>query len=140
MIDGVQLNDPSTISNDFDLRLISTSSIEKIEIVKGASSVLYGSGAATAVISITTKKVSEKNISASFISTLGTNRAANDTDNDLAVITNSVNVSGTFHKFFYKLAFSNRFANGLSAVSAPEGSAKFEEDIFNRFNTQADLG
>ncbi len=140
MIDGVQLNDPSTISNDFDLRLVSTSSIEKIEIVKGASSVLYGSGAATAVISITTKKVSEKNISASFISTLGTNRAANDTDNDLAVITNSVNVSGTLHKFFYKLAFSNRFASGLSAVSAPEGSAKFEEDIFNRFNTQVDLG
>ncbi len=140
MVDGVQLNDPSSISNDFDLRLISASSIEKIEIIKGASSVLYGSGAATAVISITTKKVSEKNISASFISTIGTNRAANDSDNDLASITNSVNVSGTLHKLFYKLAFSNRFTNGLSAVAAPEGSEKFEEDLFNRFNTQADLG
>jgi len=140
MVDGVQLNDPSTISNDFDLRLVSASSIEKIEIIKGASSVLYGSGAATAVISISTKKVSEKNISASFISAIGTNRAANDTDNDLASITNSVNISGTFYKFFYKLAFSNRFANGLSAVSEPEGSEKFEEDLFNRFNTQADLG
>jgi vitamin B12 transporter len=140
MVDGVQLNDPSMISNDFDLRLISASSIEKIEIIKGASSVLYGSGAATAVISITTKKVSERNISASFISTIGTNRAANDPDNDLAAITNSVNVSGSLHKFFYKLVFSNRFANGLSAVAAPEGSEKFEEDLFNRFNTQADLG
>jgi vitamin B12 transporter len=140
MVDGVQLNDPSMISNDFDLRLISASSIEKIEIIKGASSVLYGSGAATAVISITTKKVSEKNISARFISTVGTNRAANDSDNDLAAIANSVNVSGTLHKFFYKMAFSNRYTNGLSAVAAPEGSEKFEEDLFNRFNTQADLG
>ncbi len=140
MVDGVQLNDPSTISNDYDLRLVSASNIEKIEIIKGASSVLYGSGAATAVIYITTKNISKKNISATFISTVGTNRAANDSDNDLAAITNSVNVSGTLHRFFYKLAFSNRFANGLSAVSAPEGSEKFEEDIFNRFNTQADMG
>jgi len=110
MVDGVQLNDPSTISNDFDLRLLSASNIEKIEIIKGASSVLYGSGASTAVISITTKKVSEKNISASFITTIGTNRAADDTDNNLAAITNSVHASGTLQRFFYKLAFSNRFA------------------------------
>ena len=58
LMDGVQLNDPSHISNDYDLRLIPASSIESIEIIKGASSVLYGSGAATGVISINSKKAS----------------------------------------------------------------------------------
>ena len=56
LIDGVQVNDPSQIANDFDLRLLPASAFEKIEVLKGASSVLYGSGAATAVISLTSKK------------------------------------------------------------------------------------
>ena len=78
MIDGVQLNDPSHITNEYDLRLIPISNIESIEIIKGASSVLYGSGAATAVINITTKKASSKAISAKFSSVYGTNRAVGD--------------------------------------------------------------
>ncbi|MCW8980109.1 MAG: TonB-dependent receptor plug domain-containing protein, partial [Altibacter sp.] len=59
LVDGVALSDPSQIANDYDLRLLPSSAIERIEIIKGASSVLYGSGAATAVISITTRKMSE---------------------------------------------------------------------------------
>lgn len=54
-INGVVVSDPSQIESEFDLRLLSLDQIESIEIVKGASSSLYGSGAATAVIDITTK-------------------------------------------------------------------------------------
>jgi vitamin B12 transporter len=38
------------------LRLLPVEQIESIEIMKGASSTLYGSGAATGVINITLKK------------------------------------------------------------------------------------
>lgn len=140
VVDGVQLNDPSGIANDFDLRLVSPSNIERIEIVKGASSVLYGSGAATAVISITTKKTAKKNISAGFTSILGTNRATNDSKYRTEAITNSANVNGTIDRFTYQMDFSHRYSNGLSAISAPEGEPNFEPDTFNRYNVKADLG
>lgn len=62
LIDGVQVNDPSLVSNEFDLRLLDLNTIESIEIVKGASSTLYGNAAATAVINITTRKASKNKI------------------------------------------------------------------------------
>ncbi|GAL71347.1 TonB-dependent receptor [Jejuia pallidilutea] len=59
LVDGVQINDPSLVNNEFDLRLIDLNTIASIEIVKGAASTLYGNAAATAVINITTKKPPE---------------------------------------------------------------------------------
>ena len=142
MVDGVQLNDPSQIANDYDLRLIPASGVERIEVLKGASSVLYGSGAATAVISITTKKTSEKDIAATFTSTLGTNRPSESESNDarFETFTNNANVSGTLKRFFYNVNFSNRYTKGLSAVAAPADSTAFESDVFDRFNTRLNLG
>ncbi|MEL6811955.1 MAG: TonB-dependent receptor [Bacteroidota bacterium] len=140
MVDGVQLNDPSSISNDFDLRLLSASSLESIEIVKGASSVLYGSGAATAVISLTTKETARKPFSASVTSTIGTNGAANSETNDLNAITNTVQLSGTANKFLYNASFGHRSTKGLSAISEVEGETPFESDDFNGYNVKADLG
>ena len=140
MIDGVQMNDPSQIANDFDLRLLSSAAIESIEIIKGASSVLYGSGAATAVISITTKKTSEEPVAAVFSSSYGSNSAAENRDGALNEFTNYVGVNGTVHGFFYKLDFSNRFSDGLSAIAADEGDPKFQEDVFNRYNLNLNVG
>ncbi len=142
MMDGVQLNDPSQIANDYDLRLIPTSSIESIEIVKGASSVLYGSGAATAVINISTKKESKKPVAATFTSTYGSNNAAEDSGllDKIEEITNYVDVNGTLKKFFYSASFSNRYVDGLSAVAAPEGEDAFDADVFNQYNGRINLG
>jgi len=56
LIDGIQVTDASQISNDYDLRLLNADQVESIEILKGASSTLYGSGAATAVINIKLKR------------------------------------------------------------------------------------
>jgi len=142
MVDGVQLNDPSQIANDYDLRLVPAASIEKIEIIKGASSVLYGSGAATAVISITTKKAANKPIAATFTSTLGSNRSADEDNNKYKFeeFTNYVSVNGTLNKFFYNANFSNRYTDGISAIAAPEGEDRFEADVFNRFDGRINLG
>ena len=43
LIDGVRVSDPSRIDNDFDINFLPLSGIESIEIMKGASSTLYGS-------------------------------------------------------------------------------------------------
>lgn len=140
MMDGAQVTDGSHIANDYDLRLVPAQNIEQIEIVKGASSVLYGSGAATAVINITTKKSSEKPIAASFTSTVGTNRAQEVDTYRAEEFTNSVNVNGTLGKFFYLVTFNNRYVDGLSAIAAPEGEEPFESDEFNSFDAYANLG
>ena len=78
LIDGVALTDASQIANDYDLRLLNADQVESIEILKGASSTLYGSGAATAVINITLKESSKKPISANFRSVLGSNQSQKD--------------------------------------------------------------
>ena len=57
MIDGVRQNDPAT--GVFDLSGITTDDIERIEIVKGAQSTLYGSDASGGVINIITRRGKE---------------------------------------------------------------------------------
>ncbi len=56
LIDGVPVQDASQINNSFDLNTINTAQIERIEILKGAQSTLWGSEAVAGVINIITKK------------------------------------------------------------------------------------
>jgi vitamin B12 transporter len=60
LIDGVPAYDPSTISTAFDINHFSIDNIERIEIVRGAMSTLYGSDAIAGVINIITKKGGSK--------------------------------------------------------------------------------
>lgn len=53
LLNGVPLNSPS--SGSYDLSCIPVSVIERVEVVKGPCSVLYGSSALTGVINIITK-------------------------------------------------------------------------------------
>ena len=140
LVDGVQLSDPSSIANDFDLRLLPLDQVASIEIVKGASSTLYGSGAATAVINITTKTPKDKKISLQLQSTLGTNQSQNDQDYDIAQFDNSVSVSGRLSKFDYQVNFSNRYSENLSSINSGDENVKFEDDPFSKYNVYARLG
>ena len=56
LMDGFPLNDPSHISQVMDWNLINLVNIQKIEIIKGGQSTLYGSDAMSAVINLVTKK------------------------------------------------------------------------------------
>ncbi len=131
IIDGVRVSDPSSFSQEYDLRLLSTANIESIEIIKGAASTLYGTNAATAVINITTKKSAEDKISANFQSTVGTNQTEDDQNYNLGSLTNSVAVNGTLDRFSYGVDFSNRYSDGISAAVTPEN----EEDAFSHYST-----
>ncbi len=135
LIDGIAVTDPSQIANDYDLRLLNPDQVESIEILKGASSTLYGSGAATAVINITLKKASENKMSANIRNSMGTNQSQEDTDFVIEDFRNSVSVNGTFNNFNYLASFGNQYTNGLSAIS--EGN---ETDAFNSINGNLKMG
>ena len=56
LLDGSPVSDVSTIRATFDLNAIPLSSVERIEILKGAQSTVYGSDAVAGVINIITRK------------------------------------------------------------------------------------
>ncbi len=55
-IDGIEANDPISATRTFDFANLSVDNIERIEIIRGPQSVLYGSDAIGGVILITTKR------------------------------------------------------------------------------------
>ncbi|WP_461531966.1 TonB-dependent receptor plug domain-containing protein [Sinomicrobium sp.] len=135
LIDGVQVSDPSAPAADFDFRLIDISQIASVEIVKGAASTLYGNAAATAVINITTKKASEKPLSATFRSSIGTNQSHDDQKYNPADFSNSIAIGGRSGKVSYQAGFAQQYADGLSVAATGT-----ERDAFSRFNTNVKIG
>ncbi len=65
LIDGIAVSDPnhgtgSDLGGPLDLRTIDLDTVERIEVLKGSSSAIYGSDAAGGVINIITKKSFDK--------------------------------------------------------------------------------
>lgn len=56
LIDGIRITDPSSVDNAIDLSELSVSGIEKIEIVRGSHSTMFGSSAIGGGINILSRK------------------------------------------------------------------------------------
>jgi vitamin B12 transporter len=56
LIDGVKLNDPSSPGGGFNFANLLTSNIERVEVLRGPQSTLYGSQALGGVVAITTRQ------------------------------------------------------------------------------------
>ena len=133
LLDGVNVNDPSSFNGDFDLRQLDINQIERIEVLKGASSTLYGTGAATGVINIILKKASKNSFSGTFNSSVGTNSSSENNRFAADEISTNFNFNGTLGKLDYLFALNGNGSKGLSAAKN-SGNKEFEEDVFSRQN------
>lgn len=60
IVDGVTMNDASSPNNAFDFSSLNTNDIDRIEIVRGPQSTLYGSDALAGIVNIITKQGTDK--------------------------------------------------------------------------------
>ncbi|MDC1464682.1 TonB-dependent receptor [Polaribacter sp.] len=139
LIDGVPVTDQSAINQEFDLRLLAISQIETIEILKGSSSTLYGSGAATAVINVILKKAAKDRISGSFETSFGTNNSAKTSNSSLADKNQNINLNGTLGNFNFLASFSITGVDGMSSAKSTTNTV-FENDSFYSKNVLLKLG
>ena len=111
LYDGIPINDPSSPGGGFDFSRIDINEIEKIEILRGTHSTLWGSDAIGGVISITSKQ-NENKISRNFYSEVGsynTLRAGA-----------SVGRSNINNRF--RLGFSQITSDGISKADKENGN------------------
>ncbi len=122
LMDGIPLNDPSTITTDYDLNLFSLNDVDHIEVCKGAQSTLYGSDAIAGVINIITiKKDLQKPVS--IQSTLS--------QGNLGTSRNNLQVSGKLDKFTYTARFARLSTNGFSSAYDSTGKKNFDNDRYD---------
>ncbi len=130
LIDGVPVGDPSQINNSFDLNNINPSQVERIEILKGAQSTLWGSDAVAGVINIITKKGGDKKISPAAIISYGSYNTLKAT----------AGLGGRLNNFTYNLNYNYINSDGFSSAYDSTGNANFDKDGFRQNNFQANLG
>lgn len=125
MLDGVPLYDPSGIGSNFDIRLLTIDNIERIEILKGSQSTLYGSDAMAGVINIITRKADKKESAVSGMLSYG---SYNTTKGNAML-------SGSIQKFDYNINYSFCKSGGINeATDASDGATEKDRDNYSQYN------
>ncbi len=129
VVDGVPVTDPSQISNTFDLNSIPLEQIDRIEILKGGQSTIWGSDAVAGVVQIFLKKESAKPLAANGNFSYGTYNT----------LRAGAGVDGTYKKLGYKIQYNYQGSDGFSSAYDSTGNKGFDKDGFSQNNLQAEL-
>ena len=129
MIDGVPMYDPSGIGGNFDIRNLSINLVERIEILKGSQSTLYGSDAIAGVINIITKKsVANKQIAIDGLASYGSNNT----------LKANAGVSGKTNGIDYSLGYNYLKTDGINEANSTTPNA--DKDGYKQESFQANFG
>lgn len=128
MIDGVELNDPISPSRSYDLAHLTVENIERIEILRGPQSTLYGSDAIGGVVNIITRKGEGK--PRFHLSTQG---------GSFGTLLSSAGMAGGTQNIHYSLGASQSSSSGFSAASTSYKGNQ-EKDGYRNFSFSGRFG
>jgi vitamin B12 transporter len=130
LLDGIPVNDPSMINNEFDLNLFSIDNIDRIEICKGAQSTLYGSDAVAGVINI---------ITVNQDATKPVHVKATLSEGNLGTFRGNVQLYGKKDRLTYSARHARLFTNGFSSAYDSTDNKNFDRDRYDGNVTNAQV-
>ena len=129
LLDGIPLNDPSVNNNYFDLNYFPLDQIERIEILKGGHSTLYGSDAVAGVINIISKKASDGKI------TINGSLAGGSYN----TFKQNFGLSGRSEALGYSVNYTHLGSKGFSTAYDSSKTGEFDKDGFDQHVADARL-
>lgn len=133
LIDGIPVADATGLTGSaIDLRLMPIDEIERIEILRGTQSTLYGADAIAGVVNIILKKGSGKPVNASGNLTWGSNRSLKGT----------LGLRGQQENVDYNVSFTHFDTDGISEAAPPEDlvNPEFDRDGYKQNAFIANVG
>src|SRR5690606_18819282 len=117
LIDGIPVNNASYINSEYDISAVPIDQIERVEILRGVNSTLYGSDAVAGVINIITKQPKNEKFEGNVLLTGG----SYDTYKAALGLNGSVGNTGI------AVNYSNTTSKGFSTADA-NGNPDFDRD------------
>lgn len=127
LIDGVEMNDPISTGRAFNFANLTVDNIERIEVLSGPQSTLYGSDAMGGVINILTRTGKGK-----------PNGSLSVEGGSFNSFKEAGNVNGGNKLVRYSIGFSRQDTDGISAAKDKNGS--FEKDGYGNTSFSGKLG
>jgi len=127
LLDGVEMNMTSDAANVYDFANLPAENINRIEVLRGPQSTLYGSDAMAGVINIITNKGMGK--PALQLSAEG---------GSYSTFKGNAGLSGSFNNFNYLVSFGRTQSDGISSAGEKYGNT--ENDGYSGNNISSRLG
>ncbi len=129
LIDGIPVNDASEITGEYNISAIPVDQVERIEILKGGNSTLYGSDAVAGVINIITRKGAGK-LAASVLATGGSYNTYKQV----------LGLNGEIGTTSVSFNASNLDSKSFSTAAPGKGETNFDKDGFHQKSVSLNLG
>lgn len=129
LIDGTPVYDAASISSAFDLNYLSPEMIERIEILKGGQSTIYGSDAVAGVINIILRKSGKGKPVFHALLSGGSFNTWNE----------QIGVSGSKGKTSYRLQYDRNSSKGISTAVDTTKTKNFDKDGFKQNQISAGI-
>ena len=124
LINSIPVNDPSVNDNYFDLNFIPIDQIERVEVLKGGQSTLYGSDAVTGVINIITKKSGTSGVHTDLSAAAGS----------YGTFKANAGIRQLTERSQLSLQYGVITSNGFSSAHDSTGKGDYEKDGFIQHN------
>ena len=127
LVDGVIVNDPASPGAGFNFANLDPNDIERIELLRGPQSTLYGSQAIGGVVNIITKRAEEPFAYSAFAEA-----------GSFDTLRSGGSVSGKLNDTDYRFSLSGIRTNGISKADENDGNT--EEDGYKNYTFSGNVG